>query len=441
MQLAVVNLGCKVNRVELDQLSLSLQAAGHVLVDEAQAVCVIINTCAVTAEAEKKTRKMIRRAHGQAQAPWVVVCGCSASLHPQELEALGERVKVCTNKLELSNFVTELLKAQFPEEELNKEGCQELADEPFYHDKGEDLAHRRLGIKVQDGCDNRCSYCIIWKARGQAYSLPVEEVLAQVVQACQLGVQELILTGINLGTYQADYENKSYDLAGLIELILDKTPIKRLRLSSVEPLDAHDRLLLCMKRNEKRICQHLHLALQSGCDKTLKEMERVYNTKEFEAIVKRAREISPKMSFSTDLIVGFPGESDRDFEESYEFCKRQKFSKIHTFRYSQRPGTPAAARTDQVSPQLSALRSQKIRELQDFMRREDALSRIGDREYILVEQGRQGTSGSYHQAELMGLNSVALQPGDLVEAQIEAVDTQGRLVARYLRHIHEWKDL
>ena len=441
MRIAVVNLGCKVNRVELDHLSLSLARRGHEIVDPSQAQLIVINTCAVTTEAEKKTRKAIRKAAQREQEPLVLVAGCSVSLHPQEIEALHERVSVCLNKFELADRAEGLLKQYYGDsyecqtakrEELD---LKQAKEEPAQDAELEDLSHRRLGIKIQDGCDNRCSYCIIWKARGKAHSLDVSQVLDQVHQALDLGVQELVLTGINLGTYQAYYHGSCLDLADLIELIMQKTKLKRLRLSSLEPLDLSKKLLECMKRYEERVCQHLHLALQSGCDKTLREMNRIYNTQEFAERIAMAREFNPLMSFSTDLIVAFPGESDEDFKQSYDFCKAMRFSKIHTFRYSARPGTPAALRSDQIDGSISAHRSEEIRKLAEELRLEDARMRLGTNEYVLVEEGRQGTSGSYHKVEIIGLDSTEIYPGDLVQVHLEKLSSTGQLVARYIKSI------
>lgn len=426
MQVAVVNLGCKVNRVESDRISMDLERFGHELVDQEHAHAVVINTCAVTTEAEKKTRKAVRHAANLPLAPTVVVCGCAVNLNPETYEALGPDVHAVSDKSVVASYIDKL---------SGGTGVYEQTDEnvTFTSAAAEELSHRRLGIKVQDGCDNRCSYCIIWKARGKPTSIPVALVLQSVREAVSQGVQEVVLTGINLGSYEdVDAEGERTDLVGLLKKMLDETDIARIRLSSVEPPDATDELLTLMASHRDRVCSHLHLALQSGCEKTLKEMHRVYTADEFRRIVARARQIMPDICLSTDLIVGFPGETEEDFEESLAFCEEMKFAKIHTFRYSPRPGTPAAARKDQVAPQDSAERSRRIRELQDRMRYEDALSRVGDEEYVLLEKLREGTSGSYHRVVVTGLNETEIAPGDLVKVRFATVAPDAVITATFL---------
>lgn len=445
MRLACINLGCKVNRVELDHFIFQFKAQGYEIVEAKDAECIVVNTCAVTTEAEKKTRKAIRRAAQMEHEPQVVVCGCSVSLHPEEIEALHKRVHACTDKFGLLDYVNELMGCEGHGSQPGA-GIVQVA-EPAGEDASlteaalsaelsiEGLSRRRLGIKIQDGCDNRCTYCIIWKARGPARSLAVDEVLQQATRAVAAGVKELILTGINLGTYQAEYEGAELDLPDLIDILLERVPIERIRLSSLEPLDASDKLLHCMRRHGERVCRHLHLALQSGCDTTLQEMNRIYSSHEFAERIARARKILPDMSFSTDLIVAFPGETEEHFRQSYEFCRQMGFSKIHTFRYSARPGTPAAQRADQVPAEVSARRSEEIRRLQDELRKQDAQARIGTEELVLIEKDRQGTSGSYHSVQVVGLQGSSLVAGDLVRVRFTGLTESSELIGSFLTKI------
>jgi threonylcarbamoyladenosine tRNA methylthiotransferase MtaB len=304
-----------------------------------------------------------------------------------------------------------------------------------------------MGIKIQDGCDNACSYCVVRIARGAARSIPFERIREQVRDAERAGVREIILTGVNVGCY----DDRGVNLCRLLEMLLDATapltgdasapapltaaataaaPVDatapltavatvttpltaaapalataddgglRFRLSSLEPQHATDELFALMANSRGRICAHLHLPLQSGCDQTLAAMRRPYDTAFFAERVKRARDLMPHLALTTDIIVGFPTESDEDFRESYEFCRRMDFSRMHVFRYSRRPGTLAAEIKVQVAPATSAERADTLRALGTRMRVHDIASRIGTSERVLVERQGRGTSESYHQVEL-----------------------------------------
>ncbi len=423
MRVSVVNLGCKVNRVESDQFIVELEDLGHHIVQEEDAQAIILNTCSVTQEADKKTRKSVRHLASLPAHPKVYVTGCSAMLHKEELEALADNVEVYLFKQEIVSYIT----SQATEEDDD-------FDEDAYQSPSiskEDLGTRRLGLKIQDGCDNRCTYCIIWKARGKAVSYKPDLILERVNKAVGAGAEEMVLTGINLGSYSYEYEGKTLNLSSLIKLILDKTDIKRLRLSSIEPLDVTDELIDTIKTHSHRICQHLHMSLQSGSEKTLKEMARIYTARQFREIVLKLKEKLPDMALSTDVIVGFPGESDEDFLESFNFCKEMGFSKIHVFRYSKRQGTIAAARKDQVPSQVISERAKRMRELSDEMRLEDAERRLGSKEAVIIEHKGQGTSESYHKVKVSNLDE-SVQVGDLVLAQFDSINEQGQIIAHYL---------
>lgn len=453
MRVNVTNLGCKVNRVESDLITQALIEKGFQIVEQEYAEAIVINTCAVTAEAEKKTRKAIRHAHNLNHNPLVVVTGCAVNLHESAYQALGQRVYTQSDKTAVAPLVCDVLgvtELEKPAGNLGglgedlKNSAREYSVSSTTHggistqgqafDHFEGYERRRIGIKVQDGCDNRCTYCIIWKARGNPCSVEPDEVLRQINAAVDRGVHEVVLTGINLGSYSScdPDTGDQIDLSDLLTLIMIHTALLRVRLSSVEPLDADDKLLSVMAAHPERICPHLHLALQSGCDKTLEEMARIYTTQQFREVVSHARKVLPNISLSTDLIVGFPGETDEDFEQTYAFCKEMGFSKIHTFRYSARPGTPAAQRLDQVDPETVAKRSRLIRTLQDEMRHDDAAQRVGMVESVLIEDGRTGTSHSYHRVCVQGFGDVTVDPGDLVYARFDRVDTNGLIYATYL---------
>ena len=409
---AFVNLGCRVNRVETDLIANRLERAGCVLVPEGEAELIVINTCAVTGEAEAKTRKTIRHAAHLPAAPVVVATGCVANLFRSELEQLGPNVLVEPNKAEVPALA--LRELGLDECSVGDDG--ELAVTPT------PTGRMRPGIKVQDGCDNRCTYCIVWKARGPARSLAPGKVISAVNEAVARGAHEVVLTGINLGSYQT---GDGCRLPELLSKVLAETDIERVRLSSIEPPDVTERLLEVMAASRGRVAPFLHVCLQSGCDATLRRMARVYDTAFFRQAVERSRAYLPGIALGTDLIVGFPGETDADFEESLAFCRQMAFAKMHVFRYSKRPGTPAATAPGQVDPHVMAERGRRMRDLAAQMRHDQAALHVGELDKVLVEYpGRGVTSGLF---DVVVAGNPAL--GDLVSARIVSVAGDGTLSA------------
>ena len=413
---ALVNLGCRVNRVELDLMASQLERAGVRIVGEREASVVVVNTCAVTGEAEAKTRKAVRRAAMLPGGPVVVATGCVANLFADELEALAPNVVVERDKSRVAGLVLERLGLASPStgdaaapsmpqgtesgtevgdsiRDGMPEGCAAATPTP--------TGRTRPGIKVQDGCDNRCTYCIVWKARGAARSLPVDEVLLAVRQAQGRGAREVVLTGINLGCYRAAGPGgRELGLPGLLDLLLERTDVGRIRLSSIEPPDVTPELCSVMAAAGERVAPFLHVCLQSGCDETLRRMARVYRTDLFRRVVETAREHVPGIALGTDLIVGFPGETDGEFERSLDFCREMRFAKMHVFRYSRRPGTPAATMPGQVDPHAMADRSRAARELADRMRLAEARRLVGEKDLVVVQYPGRGVTGGLFDATL-----------------------------------------
>lgn len=361
-----------------------LEAAGAVLVDEAAADAIVVNTCAVTGEAEAKTRKAVRRAAGMPKAPAVVATGCVASLFSAELSELAPNVVVEANKSLVAGRVLDLL--GLAAGSVTDEGGLVSAPTP--------TGRTRPGVKIQDGCDNRCTYCIVWKARGRGRSLAPEDVLAGIRAAQARGAHEVVLTGINLGSYHWERDGApDLRLSGLLDLIMEKTDVERVRLSSIEPPDVTPELCDAMARAGERVAPFLHVCLQSGSDRTLRRMARVYRTDLFRRAVEEARSLVPRLALGTDLIVGFPGETDEDFADSLAFCEEMRFAKMHVFRYSRRPGTPAADFPDQVDPRVMAARGARMRELAGRMRREEAAGLVGADDLVVVQYPGRGVSG------------------------------------------------
>ena len=432
-RVAVSNLGCRVNRVELDAIAGELVAAGCELVDEESADLVVVNTCAVTGEAEAKARKAVRHAAGLPGHPIVVATGCAASLFADELAALAENVEVEPEKdrvaiRALSHFLPDDLShfaagagvgartnaaecgtvnsSAVSVNPSSASAAGGVVPSPFAPlDIGESVApghaitptgRMRPGLKVQDGCDHRCTYCIVWKARGRARSLDAADVVSQVRALVSEGAREVVLTGIDLGRY----ESQGLDLAGLLDRVLDETEAGRVRLSSVEPAGVTPRLLRVMAASGGRVAEFLHVPLQAGCDGTLRRMGRPYTVAEYRAIVDRARVAVPHLALACDLIVGFPGETDEDFATSLGTCREIGFAKMHVFRYSKRPGTPAADMSDQVAPEVMVERSRAMREMAAASRRAYAESLVGTSQLVLVERADSGVTGGLVEAHV-----------------------------------------
>ena len=391
MKYAVVNLGCKVNRVESDAFASSLDAHGAKSCDAADADLIVVNTCTVTGEAEKKTRKAVRGALRANDRATVIVTGCAAAIDKDTFLAMDPRVRVM-GKAELASSI-----------DAGAWGLDAAAHGPALP-VGEGY-RTRVGVKVQDGCNNACTYCVVHVARGKATSVDPREVVRQCRALASAGVKEIVLTGINLGSYRWCDEGtgEATGLADLLRMLLEETadlhkdgeyPV-RFRVSSVEPRDVHDDLIEVLATAGGRVCRHLHLPLQSGNSKVLREMHRPYNAEHFEEIVANLYERVPELSLSTDIICGFPGETEGEFEDTLRVARICRFSKIHVFPYSKREGTPAAARIDQVPPGVKADRAQRLRDLGDLLRDNEREARKGTRELAVVEEEGVALTESY----------------------------------------------
>ncbi len=345
MRIYVGSLGCKLNQSEMDALANQLARAGHQLVaTPAGADLCVLNTCAVTHVAAQKSRQALRRLHRETPSARLVATGCYAQLAPAELRDLPGVDRVVGNK--------------------DKEGLGELIGRELAETTTSRSAPRtrtRALVKIQDGCDNACTYCIIRVARGPQCSRSPDEVIADVRSHLALGYQEIVLTGVHIGAYGHDREKRppDLDLWDLVNRILAETDIPRLRLSSIEPWDLPEQALRLWE--DPRLCRHLHLPLQSGSDATLQRMARHYTTAQFTGLVEAARAAIPGLAVTSDVIVGFPGESEREFDESLTTVEALQFARVHVFPYSSRPGTPAARMRDQVQPQEKAERSRQMR--------------------------------------------------------------------------------
>jgi threonylcarbamoyladenosine tRNA methylthiotransferase MtaB len=335
----------------------SFETAGYQTVGyEEYADVYIINTCTVTNMGDRKSRQIIRRALDNNPEAFIAVVGCYSQISPDKvIEIQGVKLVVGTN--ERAKIVELVEYAMDKEEKINMVSdimeVREFEEMSIKNYK----SRTRAFLKIQEGCDQYCSYCIIPYARGHIRSRRPESILEEVKQLAQNGFKEIVLTGIHVASYGRDLGDTS--LIEIIELLHEVEGIERIRMSSVEPKTLNDEFIERLTKLPK-ICRHFHLSLQSGCDATLKRMNRKYTTEEYLRVVDRLREIFPEVAITTDLIVGFPGETEEEFQCTVDFIKRVDFSGMHVFKFSPREGTPAAEHKNQVSPQIKEQRSKIV---------------------------------------------------------------------------------
>lgn len=339
MKVYLHSIGCRLNQSEIETMSRQLLAAGHEIVTEtAVADKVIINTCAVTAEAARDARSMTRRIHRQNDAAEILLTGCYATIAPEELGKVKGAGRIVVNK-DKANLVPLLdPKARidlplFDQEPVMREFLAGTA------------GNTRAFIKVQDGCNNKCTFCVTTIARGEGQSRHLGDIIAEIQALTAAGYQEAVLSGVHMGSYGYDFGNKA-GLMELVQAILDHTDIPRLRLSSLEPWDIAPNFFTLWQN--PRLLPHLHMPLQSGCDRTLRRMARRTNQAAFRELADSARAHIPDLNLSSDIIVGFPGETDDEFQTSLDYVREIGFSRLHVFTYSQRPGTAAATMPHQI---------------------------------------------------------------------------------------------
>jgi threonylcarbamoyladenosine tRNA methylthiotransferase MtaB len=353
VRIYVSSLGCKLNQSEMDSLAGRLTGLGYqVVASPAEADLCVLNTCAVTHVAAQKSRQTLRRMHRENPGARLVATGCYAELEPGDLRGLPGVELVAGNQ-----------DKDRLEELLGADGIQPapIITAPAPHDSRLTCPRTRAFVKIQDGCDNACAYCVIRLARGPQRSRPPDQVLAEVEARLAAGHQEIVLTGVHIGAYGRDRGDASLgvDLWALVRRLLADTDVPRLRLSSIEPWDLPQRAFDLWR--DPRLCRHLHLPLQSGSDAVLRRMARRYTTAEFAALVEAARSAIPGLAVTTDVIVGFPGETEAEHAQSLDFVQATRFSRVHVFPYSLRPGTLAAKMPGQVPSQIKAGRARAMR--------------------------------------------------------------------------------
>lgn len=354
-RVAIATLGCKVNQFETADMAEQFRAAGWELVPFShQADLYLINSCTVTSRSDAESRRLIRRARRTNPAARVVATGCYAQVQPEVLAAMAELDQVLGNE-EKREIVTAIA-----------DGSNQVTDLSSLQQAGplrltSHLEHTRAFLQVQNGCENNCSYCIVPAARGPNRSVPPEEVVTAVQRLTAGGFQEVVLTGIHLGAYGLDLQPVT-GLTGLVDRLEADTGIARLRLGSIEPNELTDALLSRFV-NSDRLCHHLHIPLQSGCDAVLERMQRRYTATFYRTVAERAATALPDAFIAADLIAGFPGESEIDFEATIRLVEQLPLADLHVFPYSRRPGTPADLMPEQLPPQVITRRAEILRRI------------------------------------------------------------------------------
>ncbi len=382
MKIAFYTLGCKVNQYETQAMERLLEQMGHTIgsFDET-CDAYIINTCTVTAVADKKNRNLIRRCRRSNPDAIIGVCGCYSQIDPAAVRELG--VDVISGSGDRSAFVQAVLEALHTREK-HETVDQALKRRDFERLPSGGLSSRtRAMLKVQDGCSNFCSYCIIPYARGPVRSLPQDEAVAQAQALCEKGYREIVVTGIEIASWGHDLPGKP-PLTALLEALCSTIPV-RIRLGSLEPRVV-DREFCERLAHYSQLCPHFHLSLQSGSDTVLKRMNRKYDSARYLESVRLLREYFPGCAITTDLIVGFPGETAEEFEESLRFVETCALSQVHVFPYSRRPGTPADRMPNQISRQEKEARSALAIQRTDALSRAYRESLIGTVQTVLFEQ-------------------------------------------------------
>ncbi|MCU7936220.1 MAG: tRNA (N(6)-L-threonylcarbamoyladenosine(37)-C(2))-methylthiotransferase MtaB [Candidatus Thiodiazotropha sp. (ex Dulcina madagascariensis)] len=382
MRIHLKTLGCRLNEAELETWSREFQAWGHAMTGNAEeADLLVVNTCAVTEEAVRKSRKLLGRSSRQNPNARLVVSGCFASLDPNAALEM-EGVDLVINNQDKERLV------ELVSEKLDLTVMAEAATEPEATGLLE-RGRQRAFIKVQDGCRYRCTFCIVTLARGEERSRPAREIIAETNRLYGEGIREVVLTGVHIGGYGSDI---GASLAGLIRRILNETDIPRLRIGSIEPWDLPGDFWSLF--DNPRFMPHLHLPLQSGSDSVLRRMARRCRSDEYRQLLKQARRQVDDLNVTTDIIVGFPGETEDEWQQTLDFVEETGFGDLHIFAYSPRQGTKAATLPDPVSREVKRQRSETLHRLNERLRRQTLKRYIGRTFPVLIEgQGAHGWSG------------------------------------------------
>lgn len=423
---AIATLGCKTNQFESAALEERLTAAGWAIVPfEAGAELVIVNTCTVTAATDSQSRNLIRRARRLHPQCRVVVTGCYAQVDPQTLAAIPGVALVLGNeeKRDLLRLLAEEGAGAVRVSAIRETTTAEVATLGSFAERS------RAFVQIQNGCDAFCTYCIIPYARGRSRSVPVEQVLQQVRDFVVAGYPEIVLTGIHIGGYGSDF-TPATNLTTLLQRLLTETMVKRLRLGSIEPTEIPE-TLLDLLASSPVLCPHLHIPLQAGDDVVLARMGRHYDTAFFRALIERIHARLPETAIGLDVIVGFPGESEAEFAQTFSFIESLPVSHLHVFPFSKRPGTPAATMAEQVPGDVAKARAAQLRDLGESKLAAFAQRFVGQELEVVVEGGqgreRRGLSRNYLAVRFAGGAELIGQAVTVRIVGIEAEVLRGEL--------------
>lgn len=392
-KVAFVTLGCKVNQYESNAMAQKFIDNNYEICDiEDNPDIIIVNTCTVTNIADRKSRQLLRKAKETNPNAVVVACGCYVQVAKDKVDSI-EEIDISIGNSEKKDIV------QIVENYINQ---NEMINEIIDVNKEKDFSEMglvtftektRATIKIQDGCNNFCTYCLIPYARGRVRSRNKENIIKEVEEIAKNGIQEIVITGIHIASYGLDF-SYNYRMIDLLEDLNKIEGIKRIRLGSLEPSLITEEFSKRLSKLDK-ICNHFHLSLQSGCDETLKRMNRKYTTNEFRQVVNRLRKTFKDVNLTTDIIVGFPGETEEEFKKTYKFLKEINFYKMHIFKYSPREGTPASKMPNQVEGKIKEERSQKLIELSDKNQEEYNKIYFSKPQEVLFEEQKDGVWTGY----------------------------------------------
>ena len=414
-------LGCKVNQYDTQAMLERFEACGYAAApDGAPADVYVVNTCTVTGTGDKKSMQLIRRCRRRNPQAELVVTGCLAQRMGEALRQTGARLILGT---QYRARVVELLERAIAQNEqiVAVDGIENTPYEPLTIHSHE--GHTRAVMKIQEGCDNHCTYCIIPSVRGNVRSRPLEAIQTEAKALAEAGFQELVLTGIHLTSYGRDLEGRP-PLFEAVRAACSSEGVRRVRLGSLEPRVATEDFVRELSAMPK-VCPQFHLALQSGSDDVLRRMKRGYNTVQFRGAVERIRAAWPDAAFTTDVIVGFPGETEEMFGETLRFCEEIGFSRLHVFPFSPREGTPAADMPDQISDGVKAERVKRLIALGDVLARSYRERFVGKISPVLLEERLSDGSMVGYTPEYIHVRTGGGESGEVVNVRLEALTEEG----------------
>ena len=415
MKAAIHTLGCKVNIYESEYIINILKENGYQIVDfDSKADIYIINTCTVTNTSDKKSEKMIKRARKQNKDAIIIAMGCHAQIKGDNIDA-----DIIIGNKDKSKIISLIEEYQENKNKIKRiYNLDNVSFEDMYISSFN--SHTRAFVKIQDGCDAFCSYCIIPYARGPIRSKDPKTVIKEITSLVENGYKEIILTGIHTGKYGKDI---NYTFEQLLKDIIKIKNLYRIRISSIEINELTDPILNLIKDNQV-IAKHLHIPLQSGSDKILKLMDRKYDLKFYKDRIEKIRKMIKDVSITTDLIVGFPNEDEKDMEDTLKFLKEIKFTKIHTFPYSKREGTKAASMENQIDETIKRKRVKRVLELSDQLEQDFYQSKLNETEEVIIEQTKDGKSYGYTSNYIKVEIDSPLKPNEVISVKINKVNNK-----------------